>query len=106
MSDPHLSADLRDEFNTDDDNLSTGSSLELPEDYPPCAQPGNTAKDWDVSILQNCTAARMKSIAKHYPGVDPRATKIPLYRAIFDAMNDNQECSVCGSKCNPLTHVF
>ena len=48
----------------------------------------------------------MKSIAKHYPGVDPRATKIPLYRVLFDAMNDNQECQVCGSKCNPATHVF
>ena len=80
---------------------------EFLDHYPKCAGPGECAKDFDSALLQNCTALRMRNIAKQYPSVDARQNKIPLYRSIFEAMQDQQECLICpGGNCDPRVHLF
>ena len=91
--------EIEDEFlNSDADDMG---------DYPPIAAPHQCSKDWDPSLLKDCTVARLRGIAKAYEGVDPRQNKVQLFKAIFDAMNEDQSCESCTEgKCNPITHFF
>ena len=50
-----------------EDNLSDAGNL--PDHYPPLASQTNCAKNWDISLLQNCTAKRLRSIGRKYDGV-------------------------------------
>ena len=75
--------------------------------YPKLDQGPACAKDYDPCFLHNCTSNRLRKIAAAYKDVNSRLPKTMLFRAIFDAMNSDQDCSVCiGGACNPLTHVF
>ena len=90
----------------EDESGAGEHSTEL-EDYPPLAAPGATAKDWDESLLQNCTAVRLRSIARQYEGVPSKLNKPEMYMAIYNAMVEDQECPVCtGGNCDPTTHYF
>ena len=48
----------------------------------------------------------MRIIADRYEGVNPKErTMSVLFKALFDAMSDNQQCDTCPSgDCDPLTH--
>ena len=87
-----------------EDDIALGEEM---GDYPPLAAPNNCAKDWDVSLLQNCTARRLQSIAKDYEGVNARQNKVPLFKDIYNAMLEDQTCGSCPEgKCNPAIHFF
>ena len=86
----------------------------IPEDdpevanYPPMATGNNCTKNWDTSLLQNCTGDRMKAIAAALDvTVTTRVRKYILYRAIYNAMNNDQTCPSCpGGDCQPNAHMF
>ena len=87
-----------------EDDIVDGDDM---ADYPPMATPNNCAKDWDVSLLQNCTAKRLQAIAKDYEGVNARQNKVPLFKDIYNAMLEDQTCESCpDGKCNPASHYF
>ena len=76
--------------------------------YPPMATGNNCTKNWDTALLQNCTGDRMKTIAAALDvPVTTRVRKYILYRAIYNAMNNDQTCPTCpGGDCQPNSHVF
>ena len=93
-----LAADVQDEV-----------LLELPvmANGPACA------KNWDISLLQNCTNERLKVIARDYQDVviSNHRTKPELYKAIHAAMILDVDCDTSGTvegggRCNPSTHCF
>ena len=94
-----MAADVEDEFFAPDaDDMG---------DYPPIAAPHQCSKGWDPSLLQNCTAARLRGIAKNYDGVDANQNKLELFKAIYNAMLEDQTCESCPEgKCNPAIHYF
>ena len=94
-----LAADVEDEF--------FGPDAEDLGDYPPIAAPHQCSKGWDPSLLQNCTVARLRIIARNYDGVDASLNKVGLFKAIFNAMLEDQTCETCPEgKCNPAIHFF
>ena len=105
MSDPAaLAADAADQ-NLDD--VVPDDDPEV-DNYPPMATGNNCAKNWDTALLQNCTGDRMKVIAATLDvPVTSRTRKYMLYRAIYNAMNNDQSCPSCpGGDCQPNTHFF
>ena len=71
------------------------------------------AKNWDISLLQDCTNERLKVIARDYQDVviSNHRTKPELYKAIHAAMILDVDCDTCGTvegggRCNPSTHCF
>ena len=50
-----------------------------PEGYPPLAAPANCAKNWDVALLQHCSLARLRQIARKYDGIPQRLNKPLLH---------------------------
>ena len=79
--------------------------------YPPMATGNNCAKNWDASLLQNCTGDRMKAIAASLDvTVTSRMRKYMVYRAIYNSMNNDQACPACpscpGGDCVPNSHLF
>ena len=86
----------------------------IPEDdpevanYPPMATRNNCTKNWDTALLQNCTGDRMKVIAATLDvAVTTRVRKYILYRAIYNAMSNDQSCPSCpGGDCVPNSHLF
>ena len=69
---------------------------------------GNPAKDWQTVPLHMCSKKRMDFIAKEIYKI-PETSKLskdPLYRAIFDHMLQEQECTTCASSCRPDVHPF
>ena len=90
----------------DDLALSEDESIEGGGVYPKLLSGKNCAKDHDIALLQQFTVRRMQKIASVYK-VDQRLNKKDLYKAIFDAMEDDQDCRVCPlGNCNPRTHYF
>ena len=88
-----------------EDNLSNAGNL--PDRYPPLASQTNCAKNWDVSLLQICTARRLRSIGWKYDGVTSKMNKPEMFQAIWDAMLEDQDCQTCtGGSCDPTTHYF
>ena len=77
-------------------------------DYPPLASGRkHCAKDFDNALLQHCTVRRMREIAKQFDAVDHKLNKSDLFKAIFDAMTDSQDCRTCPQgNCAPRTHYF
>ena len=76
-------------------------------DYPPLAKQNKCAKDWDFSLLQNCTSNRLRHIARSYENVLAKLNKPEMYTALYQAMLEVQDCNVCnGCDCNPATHQF
>ena len=77
-------------------------------DYPQVASGAkDCAKDFDNALLQHCTVRRMREIAKDYEGVDCKLNKGELFKAVFDAMTDSQDCRTCPQgNCEPRTHYF
>ena len=74
-------------------------------DYPPLAKQGNCAKDWDPSLPQNCTSNRLRSIARNFDGISARLNKPELFKALYNAMLEVQDCDICtGGDCDPATH--
>ena len=71
-----MAADVEDEF--------FGPDVEDMGDYPPIAAPHQCSKGWDPSLLQNCTVARLRGIARNYDGVDANQNKVELFKAIFN----------------------
>ena len=78
----------------------------ISEHYPPLASQANCAKNWDISLLQNFTAKRLRSLGRQYQGVTAKMNKPEMFQVIFDAMSEDQDCQTCGGVCNPLTHFF
>ena len=76
------------------------------EGYPKMATPRALAKEYDPAFLHNCSAERLRNIAKGYKNVVIRSPKVELFQALFDAMLEEQECPVCEVNCDPRTHVF
>lgn len=74
--------------------------------YPALTMGANCAKNYDTAVLKDCTEERMRIIADRYEGVNPKErTMSVLFKALFDAMSDNQQCDTCPSgDCDPLTH--
>ena len=95
-----------------DDSFDEGSwdnsgSATLPDTYPAMGPSNQNAKDWDMCRLANCSAKRLRTIAKAYEGVSWRLKKTEMFIAICDAMNEEQECLTCeGGNCSPFTHWF
>ena len=107
LNPPGLDGNLRHDDLEED--LSEAAQNFETEGYPPLAAPANCAKGWDPALLQNCTLARLRQIAKEpkYEGIQPRLNKPELYIALFNKMNDDQECDSCtGGNCDPTTHYF
>ena len=77
-------------------------------DYPQVASGAkDCAKDFDNALLQHCTVRRMREIAKQFDGVDYKLNMSDLFKAIFDAMTDSQDCGTCPQgNCVPTTHYF
>ena len=92
------------------DDVVTEDVLQDPEqaNYPAMASGNNCAKNWDSALLSNCTNERMKVIANTLDvSVASRMRKHLLYRAIYDAMTNDQACPQCpGGDCDPNTHLF
>ena len=87
-----------------EDDVSDVGEHEL---YPQPASRTNCAKDYDDALLQDCTVSRMRLIARAYADVDSKGVKSVLFRALYDAMNDDQECPQChDGKCIPDSHMF
>ena len=101
MSDLDLNNDLADEDYVPPGGLDNG-------DYPQVASGAkDCAKDFDSALLQHCTVRRMREIAKKFDGVDYKLNKTDLFKAIFDAMTDSQDCRICPQgNCVPTTHYF
>ena len=93
-----------------EDILTEGVQDELLLELPPMANGKDIpcAKNWDVSILQNCTMNRMKIIARDYESVGASIrTKPELYRSLHEAMMRETHCETCNdAQCNPQTHQF
>ena len=98
-----------------EDILVEGVADEFSPDseLPAMANGAACAKNWDVALLQNCTNERMKVIARDYQDVSISAnrTKPQLFRALHQAMLQDDECDTCGSidgagQCDPSTHSF
>ena len=64
------------------------------------------AKDWDFALLRDCSARRLRVIAKDYPGLDSKANKPEAYQHILEAMLDDQDCTTCKGNCSPDSHFF
>ena len=94
-----MAAEVEDEF--------LGPDAEDMGDYPPIAATHQCSKGWDPSLLQNCTVARLRGIARNYDGVDANQNKVQLFKAIYNAMLEDQTCESCPEgKCNPAIHFF
>ena len=93
-----------------EDVLTDGVQDELLLELPPMANGRDIqcAKNWDLSLLQNCTMNRMKIIARDYESVGAGIrTKPELYRSLHDAMLRETNCETCNDEqCNPQTHFF
>ena len=77
------------------------------ENYPQPAAGNKCAKDYDDALLQDCTIHRMRIITRQYEGISRDGVKDVLFRNIFNAMNDNQDCPQCpGGLCDPTSHMF
>ena len=85
--DPNMSEQVGDDF-TDEQAADLA-------DYPPLAKQGNCAKDWDAALLQNFLSNRIRIISRQYDGVSSRLNKPELFKAIFDAMMEVQDCGTC-----------
>ena len=98
--------DLVDELVNDEDYVPPDESAS--GDYPQVASGAkDCAKDFDNALLQHCTVRRMREIAKEYDGIDHKLNKKELFKAIFDAMTDSQDCRTCPQgNCEPRTHYF
>ena len=96
--DAHDSQVLRDELVANEDltaSLSNTGHTKAP------------AKDWDYALLADCSARRLRVIAKDYPGANSKANKAEFYQHIFDCMMDEQDCQSCpGGNCDPAVHQF
>ena len=90
----------------DDEGADDVPASELLEGYPQLAPPTSLAKTHDPALLKDCSVLRMREISKSYENVDHRLKKPELYKAIFDAMGNVQECYVCLGNCDPVTHLF
>ena len=103
MSNPEQSAP---ELSEQTDQVSSDNpTSDTSESYPQL--PTKTAKDFDEAILQDCTVHRMRTIARQYEGVSREGVKEVLFRNIFNAMNDDQDCPQCpGGMCDPTVHKF
>ena len=94
---------VQDEFA--DDLSDDGSLSELTEEYP--RLPNKCIKDAEPALLQNCSVRRMRDIATAFDGIDNKLQKVPLFKALFDAMSHDQDCNICeGGICQPRSHVF
>ena len=75
--------------------------------YPPMADTHSLVKDWEESLLQNCSKERMQSIARQYTLPNATSlTKEPLYHAVFSHMLTIRFCFKCGGECDPMKHMF
>ena len=94
-----------DSFN--EETWDNSASVTLPETYPAMGPSSQNAKDWDICRLANCSAKRLRTIAKSYAGIGWRLNKAEMFTAICDAMNEEQECLTCeAGNCSPFTHWF
>ena len=96
-----------------EDILVAGVQDVFAPELPTMANGSDCTKNWDVSLLQNCTMNRMKVIARDYQDVSISAnrTKPELFKALHEAMLQDDECDTCGTvegagQCNPSTHSF
>ena len=102
-----------------DENEIDEEDIVLPDEqeesdshYPKLSTPGGggCAKDHDSALLQHVTLRRLRTIATVYGfgGQEHRKLKkLELFRLIWDAMLDDQECGTCsGGKCDPSKHFF
>ena len=74
------------------------SSMEA-EDYPELSGPNDTAKGWDVAPLHECTIERMLIIGRDTYGLSN------LSRRFTITCSKNDECGMCGSTFNPMSHI-
>ena len=81
---------------------------QLPDTYPRLKPKGKGARDWDSALLADCSARRIRIIAKAYPGIPAKwKNKLEHFQLICDAMADDMECLQCkGGDCDPFTHYF
>ena len=96
VEEPHMSQE---------DILTEGVQDELLLELPPMANGRDIpcAKNWDTSLLQNCTMNRMRIIARDYESVGTGIrTKPELYRSLHEAMMRETHCETCNDEqCNP-----
>ena len=102
-----------DEHVNQEDILTPDVQDELLLELPIMANGATCAKNWDVSLLQNCTNERLKVIARDFESIviSNYRTKPELYKALHAAMLLDDDCDTCGDmdgggQCNPSTHTF
>ena len=73
--------------------------------YPPMADNHSLVKDWEESLLQNCSKERMQTIARQYSLPNTTTlTKEPLYHAVVSHMQTIRDCVECGGTVS-YTHL-
>lgn len=79
-----------------EDILIPGVQDEFAAELPIMANGPMCAKNWDISLLQNCTMDRIKFIARDYESVGTNIrTKTELYCALYEAMSQDTNCETC-----------